>query len=336
MKLHMTRWSAALARLHLDAGPRFERWSRPSIWARAPRAATPTFRRSAASRSSPIRMGRRSRPSRPKRARPVTRAKLSCASSPGTSSRPMTIRRRFGSTSGCSAGRRPPPWTWARRAMYQMFGRNGVVLGGMFNSSPQMPGPPGWLHYVLVDDVNRAVDAVKAGGGQVLMGPWKCRAATGSRSAGSARRHVRGARAEEVIEGSSLQLRGLSSGKIYRNTYRDSASRADSRSPIAVSPTATQPQYGASLPSQSIPGSPIGAPGGAVGMSIRVAGANGRSRNRLMSDASSAACADAPVLVGARPLSRCARCRSFWLAIARTCGMSAVDASVIRRSTTTR
>ena len=52
-------------------------------------------------------------------------------------------------------------WTWARRAIYQMFGRNGVMLGGMFNASPQMPAPPGWLHYVLVDDVNRAVDAVK-------------------------------------------------------------------------------------------------------------------------------------------------------------------------------
>jgi predicted enzyme related to lactoylglutathione lyase len=57
--------------------------------------------------------------------------------------------------------------------VYQMFGRNGVVLGGMFNSSPQMPAPPGWLHYVLVDDVNRAVDAVTAGGGQVLNGPME-------------------------------------------------------------------------------------------------------------------------------------------------------------------
>jgi hypothetical protein len=55
--------------------------------------------------------------------------------------------------------------------VYQMYGRRGVVLGGMFNSSPKMPGPPGWLHYILVDDVNRAIDAVKAGGGQVVMGP---------------------------------------------------------------------------------------------------------------------------------------------------------------------
>lgn len=57
--------------------------------------------------------------------------------------------------------------------IYQMFGRNGVMLGGMFNSSPQMPAPSGWLHYVLVDDVNRAVDAVKTSGGQVLNGPME-------------------------------------------------------------------------------------------------------------------------------------------------------------------
>ena len=55
-----------------------------------------------------------------------------------------------------------------------------------------------------------------------------------------------------------------------------------------------------------------------------------------MSDASSAACADPPPAVCAVVVKRCARCWSFWLAIARTCGMSAVEASVIRRSITTR
>jgi predicted enzyme related to lactoylglutathione lyase len=56
---------------------------------------------------------------------------------------------------------------------YQMFGRSGVVLGGMFNTSPQMPAPPGWLHYVLVDDVNRAADAVMSSGGHVVNGPME-------------------------------------------------------------------------------------------------------------------------------------------------------------------
>jgi predicted enzyme related to lactoylglutathione lyase len=47
------------------------------------------------------------------------------------------------------------------------------MLGGMFNASPQMPAPPGWLHCVLVDDVNRAIEAVTSGGGRVLNGPME-------------------------------------------------------------------------------------------------------------------------------------------------------------------
>jgi predicted enzyme related to lactoylglutathione lyase len=54
--------------------------------------------------------------------------------------------------------------------VYQEFGRNGVVLGGMY-SKPSSTQRPAWLHYVLVDDVNRAVEAVKRGGGQVVGGP---------------------------------------------------------------------------------------------------------------------------------------------------------------------
>ena len=54
---------------------------------------------------------------------------------------------------------------------YQMFGRNGVTLGGMFNRSRHMGATPAWLHYVLVDDVCRAAEAVTARGGKVVMGP---------------------------------------------------------------------------------------------------------------------------------------------------------------------
>ena len=43
----------------------------------------------------------------------------------------------------------------------------------MFNKAAEMPGPPAWTHYVLVDDINRAVEATKAGGGQVLNGPME-------------------------------------------------------------------------------------------------------------------------------------------------------------------
>jgi uncharacterized protein len=46
-------------------------------------------------------------------------------------------------------------------------------MGGMFNKTAEMPGPPAWTHYVMVDSVDRAVDAVKARGGQVLVGPME-------------------------------------------------------------------------------------------------------------------------------------------------------------------
>jgi len=55
--------------------------------------------------------------------------------------------------------------------VYQMYGRHDTPLGGMYNRPAQMPGPPAWLHYVMVDDVPRAVEATKANGGQIVNGP---------------------------------------------------------------------------------------------------------------------------------------------------------------------
>jgi uncharacterized protein len=55
--------------------------------------------------------------------------------------------------------------------IYQMFGRKGRTLGGMFNKPADMPAPPHWLLYVRVKDVRMAAELVKALGGQVLMGP---------------------------------------------------------------------------------------------------------------------------------------------------------------------
>ena len=55
--------------------------------------------------------------------------------------------------------------------MYQMYGRMGQELGGMFNKPAEMPGPPAWLHYIMVDDVDDAVDRVTEAGGKVINGP---------------------------------------------------------------------------------------------------------------------------------------------------------------------
>ena len=56
---------------------------------------------------------------------------------------------------------------------YQMFGVAGRMLGGIFTKPDTIPGPPNWLYYVLVSDLGRALEAVRAGGGQVMNGPME-------------------------------------------------------------------------------------------------------------------------------------------------------------------
>jgi predicted enzyme related to lactoylglutathione lyase len=55
--------------------------------------------------------------------------------------------------------------------IYQTFGRAGKMMGGMFNKTPDTPGPPSWLYYVSVDSADRVAEKVKAAGGKVLHGP---------------------------------------------------------------------------------------------------------------------------------------------------------------------
>lgn len=55
--------------------------------------------------------------------------------------------------------------------IYQMYGKNGNVYGGMMNTPPGMP--TGWLSYVMVDDVKAAAERVKSGGGQIMEEPME-------------------------------------------------------------------------------------------------------------------------------------------------------------------
>jgi predicted enzyme related to lactoylglutathione lyase len=55
--------------------------------------------------------------------------------------------------------------------VYQLYGRGGSPLGGIYTKGPQLPGPPSWLHYARVADVNVAAEAVRQHGGQILHGP---------------------------------------------------------------------------------------------------------------------------------------------------------------------
>ena len=57
--------------------------------------------------------------------------------------------------------------------IYHMYGRpGGPTLGGMYTRSPEMP-VSAWLLYATVPDIDAAVEAVKAGGGQLLNGPME-------------------------------------------------------------------------------------------------------------------------------------------------------------------
>jgi predicted enzyme related to lactoylglutathione lyase len=56
---------------------------------------------------------------------------------------------------------------------YQMFGRKGATLGGIYRQPDTMPGPPAWLHYARVPDVNAAVEAASQNGGQIIHGPME-------------------------------------------------------------------------------------------------------------------------------------------------------------------
>jgi predicted enzyme related to lactoylglutathione lyase len=56
---------------------------------------------------------------------------------------------------------------------YQLYGGGGEPLGGMFTKPDEMPGPPMWLFYIKVGDVNQAVNQVAELGGQVINGPME-------------------------------------------------------------------------------------------------------------------------------------------------------------------
>ena len=55
--------------------------------------------------------------------------------------------------------------------VYQMYGRGGAPLGGIYNKPKNAPGPSAWLPYIRVTDARTTPAATKKGGGQVINGP---------------------------------------------------------------------------------------------------------------------------------------------------------------------
>jgi predicted enzyme related to lactoylglutathione lyase len=58
-------------------------------------------------------------------------------------------------------------------AVYQLYGHGEAPFGGMFTKPDEMPGPPMWLYYITVDDIDAAVAQVPELGGQVINGPME-------------------------------------------------------------------------------------------------------------------------------------------------------------------
>jgi predicted enzyme related to lactoylglutathione lyase len=56
---------------------------------------------------------------------------------------------------------------------YQMFGRDRFTYGGVYRKPDDMPAPPNWLPYALVDSADAAVERAQKLGGQVLNPPME-------------------------------------------------------------------------------------------------------------------------------------------------------------------
>jgi predicted enzyme related to lactoylglutathione lyase len=55
---------------------------------------------------------------------------------------------------------------------YRFIQSNGVNIGAIMRMPPQLP-VSSWTYYIGVDDIDRAADAIKTGGGQVVNGPME-------------------------------------------------------------------------------------------------------------------------------------------------------------------
>ena len=52
---------------------------------------------------------------------------------------------------------------------YRFFAHDGTTIGAVLRPGPD--GSSGWRYYIRVPSISKAVEAVKAGGGNVAMGP---------------------------------------------------------------------------------------------------------------------------------------------------------------------
>ena len=57
--------------------------------------------------------------------------------------------------------------------VYQMFGRGGQPLGGLYNKAPNQPGAASWLPYIRVADARESAVVIGKRGGHLVNGPME-------------------------------------------------------------------------------------------------------------------------------------------------------------------
>lgn len=63
------------------------------------------------------------------------------------------------------------PYDMGPLGIYQIYGRGGVPMGGMYTIVPAQPMPPNWCHYVRVSDIETAAGRCVANGAALIHGP---------------------------------------------------------------------------------------------------------------------------------------------------------------------
>ena len=271
-----SRCAAALARLHLVAGRRRHRAAGRIARARRCWWRRTTCRRWAASRCSAIRRAPCSRSSRPSRRLRATRARPRVREFSwhelATREQPAAFRfyeALFGwyKTSAMDMG---------PMGQYQMFGRNDVELGGMFNRAARDARPagvdalhPGRRHQ------SRRSRRPRPAAGRSSTARWKCPAATGSSRASTRRARCspctrRGRRKKlpaDQLPATSYQLVLLEAGSSEAGSYRFTTPTCRSRHTPARSASGTPSPAGRSARRAALRASPSGwpAPTGARG-----------------------------------------------------------------------
>lgn len=121
----------------------------------------------------------------------------------------------------------------SQKVTYQLFSAGGLTVGGMFTKPSTQP-VPFWLFYFNVEDIDAAVERVKAGGGQVSKGSlelpggnWIARCADPQ----GATFALQGKRSHDSKLGWSTEWSGFSSrGRLLTPKPADPARGSDSES----------------------------------------------------------------------------------------------------------